>query len=64
MAEKAHGVYRTRNPGDVPNDAWVTDGTFAFIVPEQLYRDRGYEPAFDDLPWKSYRSNPTGTPNV
>jgi hypothetical protein len=65
MAEKPRGLYRTRGPGDLTNDAWVTDGTLGFHVPEQLYRARGYEPAFDDLPLKDYQAaNPTETANV
>jgi hypothetical protein len=60
MAEKPRGLYRTRGLGDLTNDAWVTDGTHGFHVAEQLYRDRGYQPAFDDLPLKDYRAaNPT-----
>ncbi len=32
--------------------AYVTDGTMAFQVPEAEYRALGYEPDYDNLPWK------------
>jgi hypothetical protein len=46
MAEVFRGLYRTI--------AWayVTNGTMAFQVPEADYRAFGYEPHYDDLPWK------------
>lgn len=52
MAKQARGLYRTRGVGGLPNDARVSDGTIAMDIPEQRYRDNGYEPPFDDLPWK------------
>jgi hypothetical protein len=46
MAEVFRGLYRTI--------AWtyVTNGTMAFQVPEADYRAFGYEPHYDNLPWK------------
>jgi hypothetical protein len=46
MAEVFRGLYRTI--------AWayVTNGTMAFQVPEANYRAFGYEPNYDNLPWK------------
>ena len=32
--------------------AYVTNGTMAFQVPEADYRAFGYEPDYDELPWK------------
>ena len=40
------GLYRT------VTGAYVANGTMAFVVPEQDYRAFGYEPNYDDLPWK------------
>lgn len=34
------------------DDAWVEDRGIGMDIPESLYRTRGYEPPFDDLPWK------------
>lgn len=46
VATAFHGLYRT--------NAWayVTNGTMAFQVPEAEYRALGYEPNYDNLPWK------------
>ena len=46
MAEVFRGLYRTI--------AWayVTNGTMEFQVPEADYRAFGYEPNYDNLPWK------------
>ncbi len=40
------GLYRTA--------AWayVTNGTMSFHVPEVEYRAFGYQPDYDNLPWK------------
>lgn len=43
---KFHGLYRT------VAWAYVTNGTMAFQVPEADYRAFGYEPDYDNLPWK------------
>jgi hypothetical protein len=32
--------------------AYVSDGTFIFDMPESRYRDRGYEPPYEQLPSK------------
>ena len=46
MTTGFRGLYRTI--------AWayVTSGTMAFQVPEADYRAFGYEPDYDNLPWK------------
>ena len=47
------GIYRTRNEEGGACYAlveYVNDATMD--VPEQRYRDRGYRPEFDKLPWK------------
>jgi hypothetical protein len=46
MAKTRRGLYRT------PGWAYVSDGSFIFDVPESRYRDRGYEPSYDQLPTK------------
>ena len=34
------------------DDVWVEDAGVGMDVPESLYRERGYEPAVEKLPWK------------
>jgi hypothetical protein len=46
MAKTLRGLYRA------PGWAFVSDGTFIFDMPEARYRDRGYEPHYDQLPSK------------
>jgi len=46
MAEAFRGLYRTIAC------AYVTSGTMAFQVPEADYPAFGYEPLYDNLPWK------------
>lgn len=46
MAKKLRGLYRD------PGWAYVSDGNFIFDMPESRYRDRGYEPPYDQLPSK------------
>lgn len=46
------GLYRTRGADGSNHTAFVTDRSISFDIYEKLYRWRGYEPAFDDLPWK------------
>lgn len=50
---KGTGCYRTKGIGEATDTAWVTDRSIAFDIGEQLYRWRGYQPPFDELPWKS-----------
>jgi hypothetical protein len=45
------GEYRTRGADGVTHTAFVSDRSIAFDIGEDLYRWRGYQPAFDDLPW-------------
>lgn len=47
------GRYRTRGIGDATDTAWVTDRSISFDIGEQLYRWRGYQPPFDELPWST-----------
>lgn len=46
MASTFLGLYRT------VTGAYVANDTMAFHVPEPDYRAFGYEPNYDDLPWK------------
>jgi hypothetical protein len=46
MANTFLGLYRT------VTGAYVTNDTMAFQVPEVDYRAFGYEPNYDELPWK------------
>lgn len=47
------GQYRTRGANGASHTAFVTDRSISFDIYEKLYRWRGYEPAFDELPWKN-----------
>lgn len=52
MTEKPEGRYKTQGENGKPNTAFVEVGRIVFELSEQEYRDRGYEPDFDELPWK------------
>ena len=47
------GKYRVRGAGGKCDTAFVKDRSISFNIDERLYRDRGYAPAFDDLPWQN-----------
>lgn len=49
------GKYRTKGKGDGQDTAYVADKSISFDIGEQLYRWRGYQPSFDDLPWQEGR---------
>lgn len=50
----ATGLYRTTTPGSGAEYAFVDYGVGSSIgeIPRPLYEERGYMPAFDDLPTK------------
>ena len=45
------GIYRIKRPRGIEDDAHVEDAGTDMPLPESIYRQRGYEPPFDDLPW-------------
>jgi len=45
------GMHRTRGRAGRGDTAFVKDRSISFDIFERLYRQRGYLPAFDDLPW-------------
>ena len=49
----AKGIYRERNGEGVSDSARVDYGAHRIDVPEARYRANGFEPPFDDLPWKA-----------
>lgn len=51
MTREPRGVYRTQGEIGKPNTVLLESGTLGFYIPEQEYRDNGYKPDFDDLPW-------------
>jgi len=56
MTKEPHkpiGIYRSHGVLGLPNGVRIrdVDGAEKYI-PEQRYRQYGYEPLFDDLPWK------------
>lgn len=48
------GIYRIKNPAGMEDDAQVRDANGGSEMPlgESLYRERGYSPPFDELPWR------------
>ena len=47
------GKYRPRGLGSRSDTAFVKDRSISFDIDERLYRERGYAPAFDELPWRA-----------
>ena len=52
MTHQPQGRYRIQGEKGRPNLAFLEIGKIGMEVTEQEYRDRGYEPDFDQLPWK------------
>jgi hypothetical protein len=52
------GKHRTRGVGGASDTAFVKDRSISFNIEERLYRERGYLPAFDQLPWHGIESEP------
>ena len=46
------GMHRTRGRSGRPDTAFVKDRSISFDIVEPMYRQRGYLPRFDDLPWQ------------
>lgn len=46
----ATGLYRIKGN---PNSAQVLYGNNAMPIPESKYRNEGYQPPFEALPWES-----------
>jgi len=46
------GIYRIKNPPPYEDDAQVEDvhGGSSMPLSESIYRERGYDPPFDELP--------------
>ncbi len=52
------GLYRERNGWGAQHSARVKyDEHQELDVPEDRYRERGYQPPFDELPWKDEIAN-------
>jgi hypothetical protein len=47
-----HGAHRVKNPG-LEDGVWITDGKNGFEIPESRYRENGYKPRVEELPWRS-----------
>ena len=47
------GIYRIRNPEPDEHDVMVNgvSGSSGHPMRESLYRERGYSPPFEELPW-------------
>jgi hypothetical protein len=46
------GMHRSRGLSGGPDTAFVKDRSISFHIIERMYRQRGYLPSFDDLPWQ------------
>lgn len=46
------GKHRTHGQAGRDDTAFVKDRSISFDIEERLYRERGYIPPFDQLPWK------------
>lgn len=46
------GIYRERNGWGNQHSVLVDYGKHQMDVPEEKYRANGYQPPFDELPWK------------
>lgn len=52
------GRYRTRGVDGKPDLAFVVDKSISFQMGEMLYRNRGYSPPYDQLPWEVIKGMP------
>ena len=52
------GKHRTRGKGGRTDTAFVKDRSISFDIEERLYRERGYLPGFDELPWQGPENEP------
>lgn len=52
MTGQPQGRYRIQGEKGQPNRAFLEIGMIGVEVTEQEYRDRGYGPDFDQLPWE------------
>ena len=50
------GKYRIKAAEGREDTAFVADKSISFEIGEQMYRWRGYQPAFDELPWLEGRA--------
>jgi hypothetical protein len=46
------GQHRSHGAAGRPDTAFVKDKSISFDIGERLYRQRGYSPSFDELPWE------------
>jgi len=54
----AEGLYRKRNGwGDQHSVRVKYDGALELEVPESFYREEGWQPPVDDLPWHGESAN-------
>lgn len=50
--EMANGLYRIKDDWRDGEDSVVLGSKVYVEIPESNYRDQGYEPLFDELPWR------------
>jgi hypothetical protein len=51
------GIYREEKGWVTQHSVLVDYGTTRFEISEEKYRQAGYEPAFEQLPWKDKAAN-------
>lgn len=62
QANKPVGIYRKHGVLGLPNGVRIRNVSGAELdIPEQRYRNNGYEPPFEDLPWRKVYE---GCPNA
>jgi hypothetical protein len=57
-------MHRSRGVAGRPDTAYVKDRSISFDIFERLYRQRGYQPAFDELPWLENGDGHAATPSL
>ena len=56
------GIYRERNGWGNQHSVFVGYGDHRMDIPEDRYREEGYQPAFESLPWKGEMVAPKFSP--
>lgn len=52
------GTHRIHGAVGKSDLAFVVDKSISFEITEMLYRNRGYSPPFDQLPWEKVPASP------
>jgi hypothetical protein len=55
------GVYRERNGWGTQDSVFVDYGTAQMDISAEKYRQEGYQPPFEELPWREEGGDAKGT---